>query len=285
MTVGAVIVHYGDPAPTRRCMRSVRDDPSAAARIVVVVDAGGLDPETATGADIVVRAHDNPGYGASLGRGIEALGDRAEVFALLNHDVVVAPGFLDAACSTVGTSRIAAAGGPLRLDNGQLWYAGGHVRWWSGTVFQAQDEASAARPRDVGFIPAAALAVSSAAWRDVGGFDPWFFLYNEDVDFCLRLRRRGWRLRFEPALAARHDVGGATGSAERSALYLEHLTRGRLRPFRPALYRGYLAVIHTLWVSIRLAGLYGRSGDGARPRIRALLRGHRSALADLFLRR
>ena len=119
------------------------------------------------------------------------------------------------------------------------------------------------------------------AWQDIGGFDPWFFLYNEDVDLCLRLRRRSWRLRFEPALSARHALGGATGSAERSPLYLEHLSRGRLRPFRPLLYRGYLALVHSVWVTVRAAALVGRTGTGAGPRIRALVRGHLSALRDL----
>lgn len=289
MTVGAVIVHHGDPAPTARAIEAVRNDRSTVDRVVVVVDAGGLDPATAAAADRVVAARDNPGYGAALGRGVAALDGRAEVLVLLNHDVTIDSGFLDAASRLVGESaiaesRVGAAGGPLRLEDGALWYAGGHVRWWSGTVFQSRDPVSATRPREVGFIPAAALAVSLAAWRDVEGFDPWFFLYNEDVDFCLRLRRRGWNLRFDPALSACHVVGGATGSAERSPLYLEHLTRGRLRPFRPTVYRGYLAVVHSAWVAVRAALLLARSGRRAIPRIRALFRGHKAALTDLVSR-
>ena len=67
-------------------------------------------------------------------------------------------------------------------------------------------------------IPGAALALSPEAWRQVGGFDPSYFLYNEDIDLCLRLRRAKWRLVFEPDMACTHYLGECTFSRERSPL-------------------------------------------------------------------
>ncbi len=124
------------------------------------------------------------------------------------------------------------------------------------------------------------MAISSAAWREVGGFDPRFFLYNEDVDLCLRLRRAGWRLLYEPSMACEHSVGGATGSGERSPLYLENLTRTRLLPFKSPSYRLFLAVVHTLYNALRIVGLGLRHGLRSGPYVRAVVHGHVSALAD-----
>jgi GT2 family glycosyltransferase len=116
----------------------------------------------------------------------------------------------------------------------------------------------------------------------VGGFDPRFFLYNEDVDLCLRLRRAGWRLLFEPGMVCSHALGGATGSAGRSPLYLENITRTRLLPFRSRLYRVYLGGIHTLYNSLRVVGLGVRRGAGCGPYVTAVVRGHLAALSNLF---
>lgn len=51
----------------------------------------------------------------------------------------------------------------------------------------------------------AALLMRRSAFEEVGGFDPRFFLYCEDVDISWRLRCRGWRLRYVPSACVRHD--------------------------------------------------------------------------------
>lgn len=285
-TVGIVVVHFGDPGPTTACLAALRADQSACRRQVVVVDnAGDLAEGVAVDAT-VVRPGRNLGFGAGANAGVEALARGAtETVVVLNNDVEIVDGFLDAAAATVSEPGVGVAGGPLYLDRpgGALWYAGGGVNRLTGTVWQSRSAEAAARCRDVGFIPGAALAVGGAAWREVGGFDPMFFLFHEDLDLCLRLRRRGWRLRFEPAMAAVHRLGATTGSSGRSPLYLEELTATRLRPFRPLAYRLYLAVFQSGYVAGRAAWYrLADRGTAGRAAARALLRGHRRALATLL---
>ena len=281
---GIVIVHFGRSEPTARCMRAVADDPSPVVRSIVVVDnAGDLDAAAVAPAR-VLRCPDNPGFGAGANRGVAALGDGPwDVLVALNNDVETAPGFLAAAVAAVGHDRVGAAGGPLYLDREcrTLWYAGGGVCFLTGTVWQSRSRRAAARARPVGFLPGAAMAIAPAAWRRVGGFDPAFFLYNEDLDLCLRLRRGGFAIRFEPGMAAVHLVGAATGSGQVSPLYLENMARTRLLPFRPLALRCYLAVLHTGYVLLRAAS-HALRGSSGRTAARALLRGHRGALASLM---
>ncbi|HEX2254585.1 MAG TPA: glycosyltransferase family 2 protein [Thermoanaerobaculia bacterium] len=279
-----MIVHYGEAEPTRRAVAAVLADPSPLARRVVVVDNGGaLRPEDLPPEVLHLPCPDNPGFGGGANRGVaalSALGGDDGMWLILNHDVEIAPGYLAA-------EGVGAAAGPLHRDRpgGALWYAGGSLRRLTGTVMQSRSPRDARCERDVGFLPGTALAVRRAAWREVGGFDPRIFLYHEDLDLCLRLGRAGWRLRFVPGMVAVHHIGAATGSGERSAFYLEHLTRTRLVPHRSLPYRLWLAVLHTGWVAWRAAELALVEGRRGRVKARALLRGHRSALAGLWPRR
>lgn len=284
--IGVVVVHYGDPRTTAWCLKSVHDDPSPIRRRVVVVDNSGNYPAPEGQAETVLRLPHNPGFGAGANAGIAALGE--EEFAalvILNHDVELLPGYLAAVSQALSEDGVGAVGGPLYLGRpgGPLWYAGGRVNFLLGTVSQSHCPRLARRARKVGFLPGAALAVAPQAWREVGGFDPAFFLYNEDLDLCLRLRRRGYSLRFVPQAAAVHQVGMATGSHRRSPFYLEHLSRTRLRPFRPLPYRLYLAALHSGYVMVRALALALTRRVGWKEQARALLRGHRAALREMWV--
>lgn len=290
--VGVVIVHYGDPEPTRACLASILGDPSEVERRVVVVDNSDNLANDDLPPDVErLPCPDNPGFGAGANRGIRRLESSATcgAYIVLNHDVRLAPGYLDAAITVTRgeadrpADRLGAAAGPIYLDaeHRKLWYAGGSIRLLTGTVRQSRSPEDAERERDVGFLPGTALVLAPAAWRDVGGFDESIFLYHEDVDLCRRLLRQGWRLRFVPGLIVLHELGEATGSRSESPFYLEHLSRTRLRPFQFPPYRLYLAMIHTLWVIARSVRLTVRHGRNAGPRLRALWRGHLAALAEI----
>ena len=286
-TLGVVIIHYGRAEPTRGCLQSVIDDPSAVDRRIVVVDNfGNLKPDEFSEISTLVQRPDNPGFGGGANVGVEALGTTAGFlgFVIMNNDLVIKPGFLDAAAEALEPEDVGAVGGPILigLDRPTLWYAGGFIRPLTGTVRQSRSKIDAARRHEVGFVPGTAIAVRANAWVEIGGFDSNYFLYNEDIDLCLRLRRTGRRLLFEPGMSCLHDLGETTGSAHRSALYLEQITRTRLRPFRPRAYQLYLGAVHTLYNTARVLRLFLRHGRSARTQIRAIIRGHIGAVTDVF---
>ncbi len=284
--LGVVIIHYGRAEPTRQCLRSVLEDPSAVERHIAVVDNfGNLKPEEFGNSTTLVHRPDNPGFGGGANVGVAALRTKADClgFVVMNNDLVINPGFLDAAAEALEPRDVGAVGGPILVgfDQPTLWYAGGVIRRLTGTVRQSHSKADASRRREVGFVPGTAIAVKADAWFEIDGFDTSYFLYNEDIDLCLRLRRNGRRLLFEPGMTCLHDLGETTGSSHRSALYLEQITRTRLRPFRPRAYQLYLGAVHTLYNVARILRLFLRHGRSARTQIRAIIRAHLAALAEV----
>ena len=69
--------------------------------------------------------------------------------------------------------------------------------------------------------------VRRAVLDGVGGFDESFFLYEEDVDLCLRVRRAGWRVAYTPAAEVVHHLGRSMEQAAARARLEYH--RSHLR--------------------------------------------------------
>ena len=82
---------------------------------------------------------------------------------------------------------------------------------------------------------AAFWLVRAAAWRDIGGFDTRYFMYGEDVDFCLRLQLAGLRLAGAPACVT-HAAQRASHASLRHFLW--H-ARSLWRLWRSPAYAAY----------------------------------------------
>ena len=68
----------------------------------------------------------------------------------------------------------------------------------------------------------AVFLIRNDAWQAVGGFDERYFLYKEEEDLCLQLRRKGWSIYYNAEIVVRH-IGSVVASKsvhmERSQKY------------------------------------------------------------------
>jgi N-acetylglucosaminyl-diphospho-decaprenol L-rhamnosyltransferase len=287
-STAVVVVSHDTRDEALGCLASLTD---AGADEVVLVDTGSRDGT----ADAVRRAHpgtevlvlDNVGFGRGANAGVRRTG--AEVVVVCNADVRFEPGSVEVLARRLWSDPAVGAAGPLvRYPDGRpqasardvpaLTTAVGHAllsRVWRDNPWTRRyrrTDADPTRARDAAWLSGCTLAVRRCAFEDVAGFDPAYFLYVEDVDLGVRLRRAGWRLRYEPDARVVHRVGASTGRRRRWALttharsldrfYGRYVGTGRLgRAARP-LVRMALAgwvVVTLLWE--RLAG-QGRSTTG-----------------------
>ena len=94
----------------------------------------------------------------------------------------------------------------------------------------------------VDWLSGACLLVKRAAFDDVGGFDPQYFMYWEDADLCRRLRNRGYHVRYVPDATAIHKVGQSSRTARAQSVrafhdsaylyYSTHVAPGAINPKR-----------------------------------------------------
>ncbi len=94
--------------------------------------------------------------------------------------------------------------------------------------YTVQSRGDAARTVD--WAQSAALLVRRDAAEQIGWFDPAFFVYSDEVDFCKRLRDAGWRTLYVPQAAAIHHEQLSTGAVPERRIV--ELSRNRDRYMR-----------------------------------------------------
>src|SRR5262245_14830644 len=162
-----------------------------------------------------VRSPENLGAAAARNRLAAQASTSSDLFFVLDDDALPEPAFLkrmiavfagDPAIGVVG-ARIVAFDDPARDLAGA-----GFIDWRLGRF----REKPASDRTDCDFVITCATVVRPAAFRAAGGFDEDYFVYHEDVDFCVRVARHGYRVCYEPAARARHKVPpGKTRAPER----------------------------------------------------------------------
>ena len=76
--------------------------------------------------------------------------------------------------------------------------------------------------QDVDWVSGACLLHRRALVDEIGALDERFFMYCEDVDFCLRAKQAGRIVRYDPRMRVSHQVAGSTRRRRRRMLYERH---------------------------------------------------------------
>ena len=203
-----IIVSFNGGKELICCLESVKKHP------VVVVDNGSnenlLSAFKVQGSRfknlILIENKKNLGFAIGANIGIKyALKKGAEYVMLLNQDARVEKGTIKNLVEIMeGNGKIGICG-PLIFNNKKkIWSAGGVVdkkRYSGGHLFRIINEH---KPYEVDFISGCAMMIKKKILEKIGFFDERFFLYYEDVDFCFRAKKAGFKSIFAPLAIADH---------------------------------------------------------------------------------
>lgn len=179
----------------------------------------------------------NPGYAGGINRCIAAR-PGASGYWILNPDTIPEQQALGAMVHAVATGHIDAAGGPIVLPSGVLQTCGG--KWqpllaYSTAICKGVPLDQCPEPevvaQSLSFISGASLFVSDEFLRVAGLMREDYFLYGEEVEWCLRASALGLRLGFCRDAVVMHYQGTTTGSAgdigqqSRLAIYCDERNR------------------------------------------------------------
>lgn len=245
-----IIVSWNAKDDLRACLQSL---PAAATRHHVethVVDNASFDgsPEmvAAEFPDVcLIRSRTNEGFSGGNNRALAGL-DGARYALLLNSDAFPHANSLDALLDFADANPEIGIVGPKVLNpDGSLQYscrrfptfaAGLFRNVYLGRLFPNNKPAADylmqdfdhESVRDVDWISGCALLIRRDCLEAIGPLDAdTFFMYCEDMDWCLRARQAGWRVTYFPGAVVTHVIGRSSDRAADRMIVAHHRSMWR----------------------------------------------------------
>lgn len=160
----------------------------------------------------IMQNESNLGFAGAYDRAIRALD--YEYMVLLNNDTVVLDDWLRPLLETAKRdARIAACGSKILMawDKETIDHAGGMLTRIGSGLDRGKwtkDHGQYQEPIEVGFGCGCSLLIRRSSYLEVGGFNPDYFIYHEDVDLCWKLRLFGYSIMYVPDSVLYHYLGG-----------------------------------------------------------------------------
>ena len=252
MRVAICIVAYRNPADIHACLAALSRQTYCDFTVVICENGGDAAwqalaeqlPAQLIGGQTVTVTSDatNPGYAGGVNRCIK-ISSSADAFWILNPDTEPSPTALAALVGRLAYGTADAVGGIIHLPDGRITSCGGHWQPWLGystSLGMGRTADHAPSPAEVegrlSFISGGSLLCTRNFVEQSGLMREDYFLYGEEVEWCLRATRLGLRLGYAPDAFVLHHQGSSTGSdkgfAERGRLPVYCDERNRILTLR-----------------------------------------------------
>jgi GT2 family glycosyltransferase len=308
-SVAIIILNWNNWQDTVQCLESLSqiDYPNYQ---IVVVDNGSTDDSVLQlkqrfNAISLLESEKNLGFSGGVNFGIEQM-KTSDLILLLNNDTLVEKDFLTGLVRKITSNdTIGLVGGKiyyyeaaecdafirqladvqsikgLHSNRNKIWSAGGGISKLTKRTFHfgenKNDRGQYDQEREVDFLSGCCLLVKRDVIEKIGLLDPDYFMYYEDVDFCLRAKEQGYKILYVPGSIIWHKV--RQPASKRFVDYYRmknHLLllqkRYAYKSISRCLAGSYLFIERT--VRILMRKLIYRNAESVAKRIRSLWRGY-----------
>lgn len=212
-----IIVNYRTPELTRRCVESIYATSAGEVREVIIVDNDSkelfddsLEKEFPTLQ--IIKNSSNVGFGRANNLGAQHAQGKYLLF--LNSDMILKADTLSTCYQEIKqkgdigvlSCKILNEDGSLQRS---LFYDSGTFR----ALFKENlviDKFYHFKEYKIRAVIGAFMLIPKTVFEKVGGFDPDFFMYSEELDLCDRIRKSGYSIKQTNKTTALHKHGGST---------------------------------------------------------------------------
>ncbi len=270
MKIATVLVNYNGYQDTVDCVKSLLNS-KIQTDIFVVDNASKNDEAEKLERDFstvtIIKSDKNLGFSGANNLAIQrAIEADYDYVMLLNNDTEIASDMVELLLSEASENCVVVPSMYYFSEREKLWYAGGKISKFKGGARHFYRTKKSLKNHYVSFATGCCMLIHSSVFQLVGLLDERYFMYCEDVDFCIRLARAGIKIRYIPQAKLWHKVGRASGG-DKSKFNIYYGTRNRLyliQTFRKEYYfTAYPFTMLTRYVKIFLAKLKRNGKDSA----------------------
>ncbi len=193
--------------------------------------------------------HDNSdkniGFSRAVNLGIKkGLEKKSDYFLLLNPDTKINNDFLTNLINEVEKHTEIGITSPIikfKRNNHWVYDCGGKFNFCLGRPYHIEENKMPNETFNVDYVSGCCMLIKKSVIKKIGLFDPNFFLYHEDVDFCLRAKKHGFIIKSVSQSVIEHDL-----NEKRNRFKKKNLLRGNW----------YLIKKHVKWFCYPIALLY-----------------------------
>lgn len=242
--VAVVTVNYDSEAVLGPFLSSVK---AATTRAVAIVVADNKPSPrsaqlTSEHGGSYLPLPENPGYGGAVNAAVAALPQPIAWVLVANPDVVLDAQAIDVLVDAGDADpQIGSLGPAVRNPDGSVYPSArrvpslrmgiGHAIfagvWPTNPWTRRYHEQSSLTRRNAGWLSGSCVLIRRSAFDDIGGFDPDYFMYFEDVDLGYRLGKAGFRNVYEPAATVMHTGGHSTRNDSTAMIDAHHRSASR----------------------------------------------------------
>lgn len=249
---GIVILHYQSSENTLDCLKSITADLTNKKDVVFfIIDSGRTFTIPGSLKTIenlhLIRTNENTGYALGMNLGIKkGLEIGCEYIILLNNDIISPPNLVSKLVSFATNHQDMGAVSPkIYFAKGHefhkerykkseighvLWYAGGKIDWQNVYVshrgVDEVDHGQYQKTQETDFVTGCCMLIKREVIEKVGLFDEKYFLYFEDVDYSVRIKRQGYHLSYYPDVHLWHKNASSSGGAGgKTSIYYQNRNR------------------------------------------------------------
>jgi len=236
-----VIVSYNGKEFLRNCVLSIRNNISNKIKYeIIVVDNASSDGSAVEISRLrqgfggqaklkIILNKENVGFSKANNQGIK-ISEKCNYVLFLNPDTVMEKGTIEKMIEFMDENENAGASTcKIIMPNGEIddashrgfptpWNAFCHFSGLAG-IFPKSKLFSGynlgwkdfSKAHEIDALAGAFMLVRISAGEEAGWWDEDYFFYGEDIDFCYKLKQRGWKIYYLPEVSIRHFKGVSSG--------------------------------------------------------------------------
>ncbi len=223
MKLSILIVNYNGLRFLNECFESIREHVECEYEIIMVDNAsidGSVEYVKKNHSNVkLIESEENLGF--SGGNNLAAKFAQGEVLLLLNNDTCLLSSLNPAFVSFDHNPNLGVLGCRLFYGDGRLQTSFGYehtplrivLSWLSTKNSNLFHREVMIGPEynvlqdNVAWVSGAFLMTRRKLWEELGGLDDNYFMYVEDVDYCKRVRNKGYHIQYIPDIEVRHYEG------------------------------------------------------------------------------